>query len=74
METLIVGLLIIVVPYVHASCETSADCSLAGECASGTCRCDTAFMGDTCAVLNLVPASGSSRALYVCIELRLSVC
>ena len=50
----------------HASCNTSLDCSLAGECVSSTCVCDGWTHGPQCGVLNLEPvdpaASGYRNA------------
>ena len=37
------------------SCETDLDCSLAGKCAAGVCRCEAWSAGPSCAALNLVP-------------------
>ena len=39
------------------ACSTSADCSLAGDCDGGACRCDAPYAGPHCATLAL----GSTR-------------
>ena len=48
--------------YVHGSCSTEDDCSLAGTCTAGACVCRVPFTGPTCATLALgaspVPGAG----------------
>ena len=39
-----------------AQCATDASCSLNGRCASGGCRCLSAWSGPTCAILSVQPA------------------
>lgn len=39
-----------------ATCSTGLDCSLNGECVSGSCVCSPAWTGSTCGSLNLKPA------------------
>ena len=37
------------------TCAGPADCSYNGECNSGACTCDAAWLGEHCEKLNLVP-------------------
>eukprot|EP00928_Gymnodinium_smaydae_P080033 TRINITY_DN63832_c0_g1_i1.p1 TRINITY_DN63832_c0_g1~~TRINITY_DN63832_c0_g1_i1.p1 ORF type:complete len:404 (-),score=3.48 TRINITY_DN63832_c0_g1_i1:124-1335(-) len=48
------------------SCLSQWDCSLNGDCVDGTCRCDAAFKGSACSVLNLRPMSpeAAQRGAY----------
>ena len=48
-------LLLLLPPGVAASCSTDSDCSLLGECRSGSCHCDPGWVGSDCAVLSLLP-------------------
>jgi hypothetical protein len=43
----------------HILCETDVDCSLAGECKEGRCKCDGWTHGDHCEVLNLLPVDAT---------------
>ena len=43
------------VPSAHILCENEEDCSLAGDCVAGRCRCDGWTHGDHCEQLNLLP-------------------
>ena len=38
-------------------CKTDAGCSLNGHCGAGACRCDAAWTGYRCELLNLAPAT-----------------
>lgn len=44
-----------VAPAEHRLCSSSSDCSLAGECVAGRCKCDGWTHGPHCEVLNLEP-------------------
>jgi len=43
-----------------SGCKEDLDCSLNGKCSSGTCVCDAAWKGPSCASFNLVPGNRSS--------------
>ena len=45
----------LLVTAVTAGCTSDVDCSLAGSCVSGECKCEAWTKGDDCAALNLVP-------------------
>ena len=40
-----------------ASCNSDLDCSLNGECQSGKCVCDAAWLGEACDTLALLPSA-----------------
>ena len=44
----------------NGQCSSASDCSLAGLCVAGRCKCDPAFTGPNCAALNLLPAQRSA--------------
>lgn len=39
------------------ACVSDDDCSLNGACHAGTCRCDAAWSGSACSVLQVLPAT-----------------
>ena len=43
-------------PTLPNPCEIDLDCELNGICANGHCKCDAAWSGRHCEVLNLLPA------------------
>eukprot|EP00656_Telonema_subtile_P013704 TRINITY_DN16965_c0_g1_i3.p1 TRINITY_DN16965_c0_g1~~TRINITY_DN16965_c0_g1_i3.p1 ORF type:complete len:560 (+),score=93.21 TRINITY_DN16965_c0_g1_i3:139-1818(+) len=52
-----------------AACKTGLDCSLNGQCVQGACQCLPSWKGDSCDVLNLIPATdatagGAYRSAY----------
>ena len=38
------------------SCRSDMGCQLNGKCANGVCVCDSAWKGENCSTLNLLPA------------------
>ena len=43
-----------------AACESAMDCSLNGDCASGSCVCDAGWTGDACGTLDFLPTPPSA--------------
>ena len=41
-------------------CKTDYNCSLNGECVSGSCKCDPGWLGSACQQLNLRPVVNGS--------------
>jgi hypothetical protein len=41
----------------RAACTSPLDCGLNGECVGGHCQCDSAWKGNNCTALNLLPMS-----------------
>ena len=49
-------MLLLLLPPLARSCTTAGDCSWNGECsASGVCMCRSAWKGESCETLNVVP-------------------
>jgi len=45
---------------VAGKCATEEDCSLAGLCVAGVCRCDAAWKPPNCVAMNLLPVNKSA--------------
>lgn len=42
---------------VAADCSSAMDCSLNGDCLSGSCKCDAPWSGSSCGILGIAPAA-----------------
>ena len=45
---------------ISAACSSDLDCSLAGSCVAGACKCEAWAKGADCAALNLVPLQSAA--------------
>ena len=54
------GLLLWLLPSCLGGCGSDLDCSLAGSCVNGTCKCQSWSKGPDCAALNLAPVRSAT--------------